>query len=145
MRQRNPRANGVKRSRSSSSGKARGAGRVRPRGGGKKNKDKRKAAGAAANPPWRQPGGGGGGGGGGSGGGGGGGGAANPKGGGKGQKMSDGRWKASGGKQYCYAWCHRAGGCAQVCPNARVHSCEFCNKPHRTIECTALPAGWTPP
>ena len=81
---------------------------------------------------------------------GGGGGGGGRNGGGKGLgkadgKTPDGRWKLKNGVQYCYAYCHFAKGCAEPCVNNRAHACEWCNQPHRSIDCPKKPAGWAGP
>jgi hypothetical protein len=48
------------------------------------------------------------------------------------------------GTQICFEWSRQEGGCANECPSARLHVCEFCLQPHRTVSCPQHP-GWTPP
>ena len=105
-------------------------------------------------PPWQQGrgdkrGGGGGGGGSGSGGGAGGGGKKHKKdkGAGKGgpdQQRKDGRYfRARNGKEICFKFSRIDDGCDEVCPDDRMHICEWCRQPHRTIRCPKHP-GWKP-
>jgi hypothetical protein len=61
------------------------------------------------------------------------------------QQHADGRFrKGRTGASFCYNWCHDANGCSLLCPAQRLHMCEFCRQPHRTIHCVKKP-GWLPP
>jgi hypothetical protein len=60
-------------------------------------------------------------------------------------KRSDGRfYRGRTGVSFCFKWAQNVSGCQAHCPDKRLHCCEFCRTPHRTISCTKNP-GWTPP
>ena len=61
------------------------------------------------------------------------------------QRRLDGRHRTTAtGSQICFAYNRAPDGCATVCPTNRMHVCEFCLEPHRSIECPRHPR-WTPP
>lgn len=59
------------------------------------------------------------------------------KGGGGGKRRADGRYlTARNGKEICFTWARNENGCAAAqCPNGRMHICEWCRQPHRSIHC----------
>ena len=51
-------------------------------------------------------------------------------------KRSDGRFfKARNGVEICFKWARAEGGCAEPCPDRRMHVCEWCRQPHRSVKC----------
>eukprot|EP00971_Amphidinium_carterae_P053588 1055630-Amphidinium_carterae.1 len=64
--------------------------------------------------------------------------------GGRDQKRPDGRYfRNADGNEICFNWSRSPNGCGEPCVAARAHICEWCRKPHRSIECPSKP-GWTP-
>ena len=63
-------------------------------------------------------------------------------------QRADGRFMyAENKKQLCYAWGRCPDGCSDpICKAVpqRMHLCEWCRQPHRSISCPAHP-DWTPP
>eukprot|EP00971_Amphidinium_carterae_P194455 3858680-Amphidinium_carterae.1 len=59
--------------------------------------------------------------------------------------VSDGRYfRNADGNEICFNWSRSPNGCSDPCIAARAHICEWCRKPHRTIDCPLKP-GWSPP
>ena len=67
-----------------------------------------------------------------------------PKGGkgkGGGKQKADGKHVRYQGSQICWDYNRQAGGCTDICPNARAHVCELCLGQHRATSCTVVPRG----
>ena len=66
------------------------------------------------------------------------------KGAGKGseQRRNDGRfYRGRNGVEICFLWSREEGACSEPCSHKRMHICEFCRQPHRTIHCPSH-KGW---
>ena len=62
------------------------------------------------------------------------------------QRREDGRFlRAENGQDICFEWSRNEGGCASPCAGhpPRVHCCEWCRQPHRSVACPTHP-GWKP-
>ena len=59
----------------------------------------------------------------------------------KGTVSSDGRtYRLGDGKEVCWSWNKKLGGCSAVCPNGRAHVCECClDTGHRSCEKAKCP------
>ena len=53
------------------------------------------------------------------------------------EKSKDGRYVRSEGRQICWSWNRKRGGCSEPCPNKRLHVCEHCLGKHRGHDHTA--------
>ena len=60
------------------------------------------------------------------------------------QRRKDGRYyRGRNGIELCFKWGREDGACSEPCPHARMHACEWCRQPHRSIRCPQHP-NWKP-
>ena len=60
------------------------------------------------------------------------------------QRRKDGRfYRGRNGTELCFKWGREDGACSEPCPMKRMHACEWCRQPHRTIRCPQHP-NWKP-
>ena len=54
------------------------------------------------------------------------------------ERRKDGRFlRGRCNTEICFEWTRNEKGCTdeEACPNKRVHVCEWCRQPHRTVHC----------
>ena len=60
------------------------------------------------------------------------------------QRRKDGRYyKGRNGTELCFKWGREEKGCSEPCSQNRMHACEWCRQPHRSIHCPTHP-NWKP-
>ena len=60
------------------------------------------------------------------------------------QRRKDGRYyRGRNGTELCFKWGREDGACSEPCPMKRMHACEWCRQPHRSIRCPQHP-NWKP-
>ena len=60
------------------------------------------------------------------------------------QRRKDGRfYRGRNGKELCFKWGREEKGCSEPCSQGRMHACEWCRQPHRSIHCPTHP-NWKP-
>ena len=60
------------------------------------------------------------------------------------QRRKDGRYyRGRNGLELCFGWGRSDSGCSEPCSQNRLHACEWCRQPHRSIRCPQHP-NWKP-
>ena len=60
------------------------------------------------------------------------------------QRRKDGQYnRGRDGMELCFTWGRSESGCSEPCSNNRLHACEWCRQPHRSIRCPQHP-NWEP-
>ena len=60
------------------------------------------------------------------------------------QRRKDGRYyRGRNGMELCFKWGREEKGCSEPCSQGRMHACEWCRQPHRSIHCPTHP-NWKP-